>query len=108
MKLPCRILYSCLFVAIITLPALSQENNSTPTKDRSSTESKTAGLRKIAGGSQLQNLDIDINIDNEALEASIEVAIANAMKSVENALETLEINIEPIEINLNDLNLDVN
>ena len=55
----------------------------------------------------LRDLDIDINIDEEAPEASFESAGEVAMESMEVALERLEMFIEPIEINLGDLDMDI-
>jgi hypothetical protein len=89
----------CLFVCLIAIPAVAQQ----PIK-KNNPEAKEAGLKKIAGGSAHKNLNIDVNIDEEALEASIEVAIKNAMESLR-VLEQLEIHIEPISIDLSNLNL---
>ncbi len=96
-------LITCLFVCLIAIPAFSQE----PVK-KVDTTAKEEGLRKIASGSGLKNLNIEVDIDEVALENSIQLAIKNAMESMR-VLETLEIHIEPIEINLKklDLNLDV-
>jgi hypothetical protein len=104
-----RILFTCFFIGLAVMPGFSQVTQSSTLKVKSKTEtSKSEGLVKLAEGSQYRHMDIDI--DEEALEASIEKAIESAMKSVESALEKLEkleINIEPIEINLNDTNIDV-
>ena len=72
-------------------------------------EPRTNGLRRLTNN---RNWDFEVNIDQEALEASIESAIERAMNEVEAAMESLEkleIHLEPIEINLSALeNLDIN
>ncbi|MEK6782248.1 MAG: hypothetical protein AABY93_11100 [Bacteroidota bacterium] len=103
-----------LIFSLAIVPGFSQNANSTlkkteektqtdPTKEESS---RSDGLRKISTHGS-PDWDFDINIDEEALEANIKLAVENAMKSVEVALDKLVINIEPIEINLGDLNLDM-
>src|SRR5436190_23493104 len=107
MKSSNRILFSCLFVGLASIPGFSQVTNSPTPKDEVNTDPKTVGLKKVASGSQLRNMNFDVNIDKEALEASIELAVERAMQSAEVALEKLEINIEPIEINLDGLDINV-
>jgi hypothetical protein len=97
-------LLTCLLIGLIAIPGFSQ---STIKKDESSADSKSAGLKKIDSGSQFRNRNFNVNIDEEALEASIELAVRDAMRSVEQVLEKLEIHIEPIEINLNNLDLNI-
>ena len=100
------VLLSCLFIGLVSIPGFAQENP-VPAKERATSSSpKSAGMRKVASGSQWRNMDVEINIDEEALEASIETAVEEAMEAVE-VLENLEINIEPIEINLGYLNIDI-
>src|SRR5687768_828759 len=111
MKLYNRALLACL-VIFLTMPGFSQETKpkkeGQPVTDRSKDETKeepkSDDLRKIATGSGYRDLDFDINIDEEALEANIEMAVENAMESVEAVLESLEIHIEPIEIDMRDVN----
>ncbi|HEY8933764.1 MAG TPA: hypothetical protein VIM65_01025 [Cyclobacteriaceae bacterium] len=102
MKSSKRIFLSCFFVGLASVSGFSQVTNS-----EINTDSKSIGLRKIAGGSHLHNMNLDINIDNEALETSIELAAERAMESVEVALDKLDVNIEPIEINFDDLDINI-
>src|SRR5688572_10414172 len=100
MSLYSRILVVFAVTCVVSIPAFSQEDKSTSPKEQVKEQPKSEGLRKIETRSRLQDLDIDIRIDHEALEDNIEAAVENAMKSVEQTLERLEIHIEPIEINL--------
>jgi hypothetical protein len=101
-----------LFVVLIlavAIPGFGQDTNTTKTEKKTSetkSETRPDGLRKITTRSP-QDLDFDIHIDKEALEANIERAVARALQSVEGTLERLEINIEPVEINMRDLNMNV-
>jgi hypothetical protein len=95
-----RILLSCLFMSMIAVPCFSQ-------KDEKSEPSKTAGLRKIAGGSGLQNLNIEVDIDEKTLKSSVESSVETAMRSLEVALDNMEIHFEAMEINLREMNFDV-
>lgn len=85
-----------------------EQEKKTTTTEVKLEESKTSGLRKLTNN---RSWDFKVNIDEEALEASIELAIEQAMNSLEVAmekLEKLEIHLEPIEINLSALeNLDI-
>src|SRR5688572_28065463 len=98
-----RTLFSLAILSIVAMPVFSQKADPAPQTEEKREASKTNGLRRVAGPTPL---NIDIDIDENALEASIESAIENAMRAVETTLEKLEIHIEPIEINLG--NLDVN
>jgi len=71
MKTSIQILFSCLFVALMAIPGFSQNTSSIPSHNENNTESKTAGLRKIASGSGLRDMDIEVNIDEEAIEAAV-------------------------------------
>ena len=104
---------SIAMVCLIAAPGFSQNPNSNTesiqkkVSSSSQTEvkeesSRTQGLRKIAS---YRKMDLDIRIDEAALEASIELAIKDALESVEAVLEKLEIHVEPIEINLSNLNV---
>src|SRR5258706_14775957 len=115
MRHPSRILFACQIIFVISMPGFSQENpkkNIAPRleqqskTDETNDKSKTEGLRKIKTRSQMRDLDIDIHIDQKAIEASIESPIENAMRSVDVALERLEINIEPIEIDLSRMDME--
>ncbi|HEX5171880.1 MAG TPA: hypothetical protein VFW11_22025 [Cyclobacteriaceae bacterium] len=103
MNPPNRILVLCSLSCLISIPCFSQESNSTTQKNDPS--SRTAGLRKIASGSH--RMDLEINIDDKAIEESVESAVGEAMASVETALEQMEIHIEPIEINLGDMDMNL-
>jgi hypothetical protein len=99
-----RILPAFLIIFMIAVPCFSQEIEKASKKEESS---KSEGLRKIVNNSQ-RNYTFDIRINHEELEANIEAAVENAIRSVEVALENLErmeIHIDPIEINME--NLDV-
>ncbi|MBI3483305.1 MAG: hypothetical protein HY015_10115, partial [Bacteroidetes bacterium] len=103
-----------LFVFLIlslAIQGFSQDTNTQKTERKTQTdatkeEPRPGGLRKITTRSP-RDWNFDINIDERALEANIEQAIENAMRSVEGVLEKIEIHIEPIEINLKDMNVDV-
>lgn len=110
MSLSFRILFLFLMIAMVTKPGFSQETSPAPqtqTDETNKESSKTAGLRKLPTRSRWQDLDINVNIDEKVLEASIELAVENAMNAVEGTLERLEIHIEPIEIDLGNLNIDM-
>ncbi|MBL7861857.1 MAG: hypothetical protein JNJ65_11900 [Cyclobacteriaceae bacterium] len=94
------ILISFLMICL-TLPGLAQQ---IPTRQEES-DPKAAGLKRMAGGSHQRGLRIQLN--EEAMEASVEAAVENAMVSVESALRQLEHLdfIEPIEIDLDHLDL---
>lgn len=85
----------------LTMPGVSQQS---PTSQEES-DPKAAGLKRIAGGSHQRNLRIQLN--EEAMQASVEAAVESAMVSVESALRQLEHLefIEPIEVNLDHLDL---
>lgn len=103
-----RTLFVVLILAL-AIPGFGQDTNTSKTEKKTSEtkdETRPNGLRKITTRSP-RDFDFDIHIDKEALEANIERAVEQAMKSVEGTLERLEINIDPIEINMKDLNLDV-
>ena len=75
-----------LFAFSASLTAFSQ-NAETPKQEKKPTVTTSTNeqpLRKITNN---RGLDIKINLDEEALEASIESAIERAMKSVEVSLE---------------------
>lgn len=114
-----RFLAVCLIVLFAQIPALSQDNNAQPPLDENSNPEIPGCLRKIASGSF--ELDLDIDIDQETLEADIELALENAMRSAEIVLEVLpvhldvmktdfsgmDIKFDPIDINLRDLDIDI-
>ena len=114
MSIQYRTLFVFLILALAVVPGFSQDANTkkagtkTPpvvTKE----EPRADGLKKITTRTS-RDWDFDIHIDEEALEANIELAVEKAMKDLEIALEKLEkleIHIEPIEINLVNLNLDM-
>jgi hypothetical protein len=113
MKHTLRIVFAFLLASLATV-GFSQQTNPRQEKKTQITEgtveeSKTNGLRKVTNN---RNWNFEVNIDEEALEASIEAAIERAMLDVEVAmerLEKLEIHLEPIEINLSALeNMDIN
>src|SRR5688572_3003476 len=104
MNLSFRILFVFLMVSMVSVSGFSQETTPTPQEEETNKESsKTAGLRKIPTGSRWQDLDININIDEKKIEAAIEAAVEDAMRSVEGQLERLEIHMESIEIDLGNL-----
>ena len=117
-----RFLAICLIVLLAQIPGLSQDNNPRsdtvkPVNENSNPETRSS-VRKIASGS-FDNIDIDIN--EEALETDIEIAIDNAMRSVEIVLEGLPVHLDlmktdfsgldmefdPIDLNLRDMNIDI-
>lgn len=117
-----RFLAICLIVLLAQIPGLSQDNNpqsdtAKPVNESSNPEIRSSA-RIIASGS-FDNIDIDIN--EEALETDIEIAIDNAMRSVEIVLEGLPVHLDlmktdfsgldvefdPIDINLRDMNIDI-
>jgi hypothetical protein len=105
---PTKTLLTCLLMGLVFTTAFSQVRNSSTSEETSKTEAtKKAGLKKIAGGNALQYKHFDSTIDAEALEASIELAVENAMHAMEVELDKFEIHIEPIEINLDKLNIDL-
>jgi hypothetical protein len=98
-----------VMILALAIPGFGQETNTTKTEKKTpetKDEARPDGLRKITTR-PTRDLDFDIHIDKEALEANIERAVERALKSVEGTLERLEINIDPIKINMKDLNLDV-
>jgi len=123
MKSHNRFLAICLIVLIAQIPGLSQDNNpqsdtAKPFNENSNKEIRSS-VRKIASGSF--EMDLDIDIDEEALGADIEIAIDNAMRSVEIVLEGLpvhldlmktdfsglDIEFDPIDINLRDMDIEI-
>jgi hypothetical protein len=117
-----RFLAICLIVLLAQIPGLSQDNNlqsgtAKPVNENSKPEIRSS-TRKIAPGSF--EMDLDIDIDENALETDIEIAIDNAMRSVEIVLEGLPVHLDlktdfngldmefdPIDINLGDLDIDI-
>src|SRR5688500_4354056 len=73
-----RILLIVLVISLIAIPGFSQETDSKKKPQSQQTKgdepydepSKSSGMRKIASGSG-GDLDLDINIDEETLEADI-------------------------------------
>ena len=114
MSLLNRILFLYLIVSLASVPGFSQEDSQKktaqsakeqPKTDKTNGElSGTTGLRKI---NSHRDRNFDIKIDEEALEAKIESAVEEAMRSVEVELSRLEIHIEPIEIDLSNLDIDI-
>ncbi len=105
-----------LIVLPLSISGYSQESNpkknatgQSKTDDTDKETSPAKGLRNIETRSQRHNWDVNVHIDQKAIEASIESAVENAMKSVEvaRALGKLEIQIEPIEIDLGKLDIDI-
>lgn len=104
---PFNRIFITLVLSMLSVSAFSQE--SSPKKSKSedvSSEGAGEGFRKVEDRSQ-RNWDIDVNIDNKALESNIERIVENAMRSVEVRMERLDIHLEPIEINLGDLDLEM-
>ena len=114
MTIPYRTLFVFLILALSIVPGFSQDANTKKAETKTSSvvikeEPRSDGLKKITTRTS-RDWDFDIHIDEEALEANIELAVEKAMKDLEIALEKLEkleIHIEPIEINLVNLNLDM-
>lgn len=107
-----RTLIAFLIFSVVIVPASSQDANTKKTEAKTSVvakeEPRADGLKRISTRPS-RDWDFDIHIDEEALEANIELAIENAMRDVEitlEKLEKLEIHIEPIEINLQELDLN--
>lgn len=108
MKLHNRFVAVCLTVLVAHIPGLTQQTNSQsepvkPVHEHSKVETGDDGLRKVASGSFER--DLDLNIDQKLLEADIEMAIDNAMRSIEIVLDELPIRLEPLEMDFNDLNI---
>jgi TolA-binding protein len=101
MKSTIRIFRAFLLICL-PMAAFSQKADAPQTESKTEESSKSKGMRKIAG----RNLNIDVKIDQQSLEAQIESAISRSLRDIENELESIQINIEPIEINLEHLNLD--
>jgi hypothetical protein len=110
-----RIVFSCLVISLVAVPGFSQENKqerdtTKPVKeavepDEDEEESdRSAGLKKIASGRS--DRDIDVQIDEEAIESDVEIAVESAMESVEAVLENLVIDVEDVEVNIP--NIDIN
>src|SRR5687768_7901938 len=113
MSLSIRILFIFIGISLVSTPGWSQENSkkgvAQPAMEESEDKeepSRSAGLRKIAGGSS-EEVDIDIHIDEEALESNIEMAVENAMEVVDVVLENLVIDIDPIEIDIPDFDINI-
>lgn len=85
-----RFLLVVAMIGTASLSAFSQQTNKNG-------ESSREGLKKIAGPSR--NHEVDIDIDEEAIERSIE----EALESVEATLRNLQIHIDPIHIDLKGL-----
>lgn len=114
MSIPNRTLFVFLILSMIIVPGFSQEANTKNAETKTppvvtKEEPRADGLRKITTRTS-RDWDFDIHIDEEDLEANIELAVEQAMKEMEvtlEKLEKLEIHLEPIEINLQKLNLDM-
>ena len=76
-----------------------------PQGQEDSKASRSSGLRKISGPTN--PIDVDIDIDEAALEQSIDLAVEQAMKSVDIVLDNLDIRIPPIDIDLSALDVDI-
>jgi len=111
MNIHTRTLFVFLILSLATVPVFSQANksNTNARAEETKAEPRTDGLKKIATRSA-RDWDFDIDIDEDALEATIEKAMEHAMKDVGVALEKLgklEIHIDPIEINLGEIDMDM-
>lgn len=95
MKLLNRTLLVSLIISL-SITGFSQKNDPNPKTDESH---KSEGLRKVTTRSFDQ--EINIEIDEEAIEATVN----EAMKSVEDVLKNLELNLENLEINLSELEI---
>jgi hypothetical protein len=94
----------------LAISGFSQDTNTTKSEKKSKSdtakeESRSAGLRKIAARPD-RDWDFDIHIDQQALNANIDAAVENAMKSVDVALKNLDIHLDPIDINLGNLDIE--
>lgn len=108
MNLHNRFLAVCLIVLVAQIPGLTQHSNSQsvpvkPVEENSKGEIGNDGLRKVASGTF--ETDVDLNIDQKILEADIEMAIDNAMRSIEIVLDYLPIRLKPLEMDFSDLNM---
>lgn len=101
-------LFMLLIVATITTCLAQSDATKTqkkvPANEVRQQPSRTDGLKKMTNNA---NRSVDIHIDEEALEESIDLSIEKAMQSVEIALEKMEINLDAIEIHLNELNMNL-
>ncbi|MEQ9566703.1 MAG: hypothetical protein RLN85_13005, partial [Pseudomonadales bacterium] len=80
-----------LVLTLFSVPCWSQDS------DSAAEELERSRLRKERS-SRFHSSSFEVHIDDAKLEAAVESAIRNAMRSVEATMERLEIEFEDIEI----------
>lgn len=83
----------CVWMAmmLVVVSGLAQD------REKVSDSKRPDGLVKIRSS---RNWDFNAQLDDQQLEATIEAALREALRSVESTLQSLEIQIAPIEIDL--------
>jgi hypothetical protein len=102
-----RTLHALVIILLATITGFAQDTRKTEKKnDEQQEPSRKDGLKRITPARHW-----DYDIDEDAMEANIERAVENAMKSVDVALGKMEINlkhldIEPINIHIPEINIE--
>lgn len=91
--------HSSVFLAFLVCIFCSISAFSQDTDDK---QSKTQGPRKISGPTH----QVHVEIDEEAISASVEVAVEQAMKTMEQTLNNIDIQIPQIDIDLSHINVN--
>ena len=74
-------------------------------EDKDSNDPRSAGLKKLTHRSEEYNRghweNIDVNIDVEAIEATVAEAVESALESLEVSMASIDnLHVEPIEVNI--------
>lgn len=105
MKLIAKFIFACLILLLTTMLSWSQTSGNEKSEDQSKTPA-AEGLKKISGDRH----DVDNYIDDDMLEANIEMSVNQALEVVRTTLQNLEIHIpaisvEPISLDAIDIDL---
>ena len=79
----------------------------TSAQDTETRQSDEAPMRKIETRSELEQIVSDIDIDEEAIRASVQASLSEIQHVVDAAMNDLEIQMEQMEIDLGNLEIDL-
>ena len=90
-----------LLVCCISIPTFAQE------KPENKEGVKEAPLRKMETQSEIENILSDIDIDEQAIEQSIDMSLMEVQNSIEASLSDLEVELERLEIDLSHMETEL-
>lgn len=101
MKTQKHVMVLLLLVCCISIPTFAQE------KPENKEGVKEAPLRKMETQSEIENILSDIDIDEQAIEQSIDMSLMEVQNSIEASLSDLEVELERLEIDLSHMETEL-